>query len=113
VQVLAETFERPLDFNLQAFVYDSIAFAPAPWRVEVWLASPPEELALHLPRAKAVLEADGSGTRLRCGVADLEEFALLLLHVGCAFEVRQPQELVEAFQVVARRALDVTMISSR
>ena len=113
VQVLAETFEQPLGFNLQAFVYDSIAFAPAPWRVEVWLASPPEKLALHLPRAKAVLEAEGSGTRLRCGVADLEEFALLLLHVGCPFEVRRPQELVEAFQVVARRALEVTMLSSR
>lgn len=113
VQVLSKTFERPVDFNLQAFLYDSIAFAPAPWRVEVWLTLPPEALSLHLPRAKAVLEAEGSGTRLRCGVADLEEFALLLLHVGCRFEVRQPQELTEAFHAVARRALEVSHLSSR
>ena len=106
-QRLAETFERPPDFDLRAFVYSSIAFAPQPWRVAVWLALPPEVLDKRIPRGKAVLEPDGEGTLLRCGVTDLEEFAVLLLHVGCSLKVLEPPELVQAFQRVAERALEV------
>lgn len=103
-----ETFERPLDFDLRTFVYDSITFAPGPWRVEVWLGLPASELDLRIPRGKAVLEAEGAGSLLHCGVTDLEEFAVLLLHVGCPIEVREPKELAQAFQRVAERALEVS-----
>jgi predicted DNA-binding transcriptional regulator YafY len=34
--LLGETFRRPDDFEMAAFLYRSVAFAPAPWRVEVW-----------------------------------------------------------------------------
>ena len=109
--ILGETFERPEDFKMSAFLYNSVAFAPAPWRVEVWLGVPPEVLEPRLPRAKALLESEANGTRLCCGVADLEEFALLLLHVllhtGCRLEVRHPAELTAAFDTVARLALEV------
>ncbi len=107
VERLAETFECPPNFDLRAFVYNSIAFAPQPWKVEVWLALPPKELDKRIPRGKAVLKAEGEGTRLRCGVEDLDEFAVLLLHVGCRLEVRKPVELIRAFQGVAERALGV------
>jgi predicted DNA-binding transcriptional regulator YafY len=115
VDVLGETFERPEDFEMSAFLYNSIAFAPAPWRVEVWLGAPPEVLEMRLPRAKAVLEPEANGTRLCCGVADLGEFALLLLHaslqLGCRLEVRRPAELTDAFRAVAQRALEVARAS--
>jgi len=112
VEVLAETFERPEGFNLREFIYTSIAFAPGPWRAEVWLGLPLETLERRLPRAKVVLEPEGDGTLLRCGVSDLEEFALLLLHVGCRVVVREPEELRRAFRAVARRALEVAHQSS-
>jgi predicted DNA-binding transcriptional regulator YafY len=102
---IAETFERPGAFDLRAFLYERIALAASPWQVEVWLDLPPETVESRLPRATAVLEAEGAGTLLRCTATDLEEIAVLLLQVGCGIEVRQPEELREAFAAVARRAL--------
>lgn len=75
---------------------------------------PPEVLEPRLPRAKAVLGPEANGTRLCCGVADLEEFALLLLHAslqpGCRLEVRRPAELTDAFRAVAQHALQVAEV---
>jgi hypothetical protein len=44
---------------------------------------------------------------LHCTASDLEEFAVLLLQVGCRMEGRRPAELRDAFRAVARRALAV------
>ena len=101
--VLSKTFERPVDFEMAAFLRESIAFAPAPWRVEVWLGADPETVRKHIG-ARAVLEPEAEGTRLRCGVSDLDEFAVTLLYLGCELEVTQPPELIQAFQTLAERA---------
>lgn len=106
VVLLGESFERPAGFDMRTFLADSVAFAPSPWQVEVWLGEPPETLAPRLPRA-AVLEPEGTGSLLRCGVSDLEEFAVMLLYLGCRLEVRGPLELVGAFGAVAERAAEV------
>ncbi len=106
VALSGERFERPAGFDMRAFLEDSVACAPSPWQVEVWLGEPPEGLAQRLPRA-AVLELEGAGSLLRCGVADLEEFAVMLLYLGCHLEVRGPQELKAAFRAVAKRAAEV------
>ena len=100
--VLSEAFERPEDFEMAAFLRESIAFAPAPWEVSVWLDAPPE--TLRRLGARAVLEAERGGTRLRCGVTNLDEFAVTLLYLGCGLEVRSPPELVTAFAGMAERA---------
>ena len=107
VEDLAETFTRPADFDLRAFLYERIALAAARWEVEVWLDLPPDHVEPRLPRAMAVLEREGTGTLLRCSATILEEIALLLLQVGCSIEIRQPPELREAFRAVAERALSV------
>ncbi len=106
VEGLAEEFEPPAGFDLRAFLYERIALAAAPWQVAVWLGLPPDELEPRLPRAMAILEADGTGTLLRFTATNLEEIALYLLQAGCRLEIRQPRELAEAFRSVAQRALD-------
>ena len=99
--VLSETFERPA-FEMAAFLRESVAFAPAPWAVSVWLDAPPE--TVRRLGVQAVLEAERGGTRLRCGVTNLDEFAVTLLYLGCRLEVTEPPELVAAFGGVAARA---------
>lgn len=111
VERLGELFTRPLDFDLRTFVYERIALAAAPWQVEVWLDLPPDQAEPLLPRAFALLAPDGDGTRLRLSATILEEIALVLLQVGCPIEVHHPPELIDAFQAVARRALDVTVVA--
>ena len=105
VERLAETFEKPLDFDLRAFVRRSLAATSQRWRVEVWLAGPPEALEGRIPWGGAVLEPEAGGTRLWGGASDLDEFAVLLLHLGCRIEVREPAALAGAFRRVAERAL--------
>ena len=104
VTVLQETFTHPSDFEMAAFLRDSLAFAPEPWQVEVWLELPPETAEGQLPGIRAVLEAQADGTLLRCGADDLELLALRLLMLGCRLEVKRPPELAAAFGVVAERA---------
>ncbi len=104
VTLLNETFSRPDDFEMAAFLRESIAFAPAPWRAVVWLALAPEEVEARWSHAKAVLEPEADGTRLCCGVTHLDAFAVSLLYLGCRLVVREPQELREAFRAVAERA---------
>lgn len=101
--VLSETFEPPVNFEMAAFLRESIAFAPAPWEVSVWLDAPPETLRRRVG-ARAVLEPERNGTRLRCGVTDLDAFAVTLLYLGCGLEVTEPPELLQAFQDLAERA---------
>ncbi len=102
VVVLSEPFERPTDFEMAAFLRESIAFAPAPWEVSVWLDAPPETVR-RCTGVRAVLEAEGGGTRLRCGVTNLDDFAVTLLYLGCGFEVNFSPELGRAFQTLAER----------
>ncbi len=103
VTVLKETFVRPEEFEMAAFLRESIAFAPAPWEVSVWLGAPPETVRRRIG-ARAILEPERGGTRLRCGVTNLDEFAVTLLYLGCGLEVKTPPELVQAFQTLAERA---------
>jgi len=106
-EALADPFDSPAGFDPRAFLYERLALAAAPWQVEVWLDLPPEQLERLLPRAMAMLVADGSGTLLRCTTTNLEDIALHLLQTGCRLEIRRPRELAEAFRAVAWRALDL------
>lgn len=109
VQLLTETFTPPDAFDLHAFIAGTMPFAPTPWQVDVWLERPVEHVRRYLPRARAVLSDERNGTRLRCGVADLEDFAVLLLHLGGRLEVTSPPELFAAFGSVANRARSVRL----
>lgn len=104
--VLSETFEPPVNFEMAVFLRESIAFAPAPWEVSVWLDAPPEMLTRRLGM-RAVLEPEGGGTRLRCGVTDLDEFAVSLLYLGRRLEVKAPPELLHAFRSLFERVQHV------
>jgi predicted DNA-binding transcriptional regulator YafY len=106
-EMLQDVFERPADFDLRSFVYQRIAMAEAPWQVEVWLDLPANEVESRLPRAIALLSEDQGGTMLRSTTTDLEHMALLLMPLNCAIEIRQPEELREAFRAVAERAVAI------
>ena len=104
---LGDPFTPPAGFDLRAFVYERMALADAPWRVAVWLDLPPGAAEARLPRAMAVLSAEGAGTLLECTTTDLDDLAMVLLPLGCALKIRQPVELRAAFRRVAERAMAV------
>ena len=104
---LAGTFGSPQDFDLRAFLYERIAMASSPWEIEVWLDLPPNDVEARLPRAFAVLTAEGAGTLVRCTTSHTEDVALILMQLGCEIDMRSPFELRSAFKSVADRAMRI------
>jgi hypothetical protein len=55
-----------------------------------------------------MLEAEDDGTVLRCGSADLEWVAAVLLTLKCCVVIREPIELRSAFVALAKKAMDIS-----
>ena len=106
-ELLQEQFVRSETFDLREFVYQRLAMANAPWEIEVWIDLPADEVESRLPRAVALYSEEAGGTRLRSTTTDLEHFALMLMRLASAIEIRQPDELRDAFRAVAARAVEI------
>jgi predicted DNA-binding transcriptional regulator YafY len=98
------TFERPADFDIQAYLRQTMPFFQSTYHVEVWLELPFREAHSHFALHRVALREENDGTTLRCGRENLQVFAAMLLSLGCRVVVREPPELKEAFAVLARRA---------
>jgi len=95
-------FVPPADFDPLAYVQASLATSLGAWSVEVLLKTTPEEARRHVPPTLATLEAAPGGVLLRARTEDLDWMARVLVSLGCAFEVRQPDELREELRRLAR-----------
>jgi predicted DNA-binding transcriptional regulator YafY len=100
-------FVRPAKFDARAFLRESLPFASSPWTVKVWLDLPLEEAHWRVLPHKMRLEPDGDGTLLRCGSADLEWVAAMLLGLRCRVVIREPVELRAAFVALAEKAMNI------
>jgi predicted DNA-binding transcriptional regulator YafY len=107
-QTIKGNFKRPTDFDARAFLRESLPFAPSPWTVEVWLDLPLEEAHWRVLPHKMMLEAEGDGTVLHCGSADLEWVAAVLLSLRCRVVIREPIELRAAFVALAEKAVNIS-----
>lgn len=105
VVLLDGSFIRPINFDALKFLRDSIPFAATPWNIEVMLDLPMAEARWRVMPHQMALEQVEAGTVLRCGSADLEWIAAILLSFKCDFEVIQPPELLAAFDQLATRAI--------
>ena len=83
----------PDGFDALAHVTSSLAQVPWPWEVEVLLELPLDEAKRRLPGTLAELVAEQDKTLLRMRVSSLDWTASVLAGLGCAFQVRRPEEL--------------------
>ena len=107
VHTLEQTFVIPPGFDARTFLLESLASTPTSWQVSVWLGTPPESARMQALPAQARFAPERGGTRLSCGVENLETLAVTLLYLGCRVEVSEPPELLEAFGRVAGRAREI------
>jgi predicted DNA-binding transcriptional regulator YafY len=93
----------PEGFDPVGYVSRSLARVPWPWEVEVLLDLPVDQAAQRLPGTLAeLLDANGR-TKLRMRVSSLDWMAGLLAGLGCDFTIKQPEELRESVEKLARR----------
>ena len=104
VEVSDQTFERPAGFDAKACLQRSMPFVEAGFSVEVWLDLPIAKMRSHFALHRVMMEDENGGTTLRCSRANLEPLAAMLLRLGCSIVVRQPAELRDTFDCLAKRA---------
>ncbi|HEV2474278.1 MAG TPA: YafY family protein [Chthonomonadales bacterium] len=97
-------FRRPASFDARKYLKERMPFVQSDYQVDVWLDMPLEEAERTFAVMRVAAEAEGGGTRLRCGRDRLEMFAAMLLSMGRRIVVHSPPELKETFRQLARQA---------
>ncbi|HEU5207588.1 MAG TPA: YafY family protein [Gaiellaceae bacterium] len=94
LRVTGETADdRPDGFDAVTYVRTSLARVPWGWEVEVVLELPVEEALRRIPPTLAELIDEDGATVLRMRADSLDWAASVLAGLGCAFTIREPDEL--------------------
>jgi len=106
LELCAERFRRPGDFDARKYLAERMPFVQSDYQIDVWIDMPAEEAERSFAPWRIATEADGEGTRLRCGRDRLEMFAAMLLSMGRRVVVHSPPELRKTFRELARQAME-------
>lgn len=101
VQLTDATFVRSGDFDILAFIEESISNTPGVWQVDLLLQTTFEEAQRIIPRVVGKPQQTGEGIALRAYVQDLDWFAYFLAHLNCPVQVLRPAEAQAALQRLA------------
>lgn len=104
LDVGAETFQRPMNFDARAYLRERMPFVESSYHIDVWIDMPIEEAQRTFAPWRVATEQDEGGTRLRCGRDHLHMFAAMLLSIGRRIVVHEPAELRETFSKLALEA---------
>ena len=99
-------FRRPKDFDARRYMQESMPFVQSEYRIDVWIDMPVQEAEQNFAPWRIATEAEGRGTRLRCGRDRLELFAAMLLSMERRMVVHSPPGLRKTFREMGRRALE-------
>jgi predicted DNA-binding transcriptional regulator YafY len=102
-EVTAETFERPDDFDVVAYLQQSIGEAVYGTRCEVLLALSVEEARQRVSPTEGTVRVAERGTLLSFSADDFDWAASFLAGLECDLVVLRPPELRASLQTMARR----------
>jgi predicted DNA-binding transcriptional regulator YafY len=102
LELLDQTFARPIDFDCAAHVLQSLATVPWGWPIEVLLQIPLAEAQRRLAPDLGTLEAVAGGVILRTQADELDWMARQLVIIGCGFRILHPPELRAAVSRLGR-----------
>ena len=104
LRVTTAGFRRPAGFDARRHMHESMPFVQSEYSIDVWIDMPLDEAERNFVPWRIATEAEGTGTRLRCGRDRLEMFAAMLLSFGRRIVVHSPRELRTTFSQLARQA---------
>lgn len=102
-----EPFTPPPDFDIQAFVEQSLAMVPRAWSIEVLLETTMETARRRMWPGTGTLQEVPDGVVFRGEAEDLDVAAHILAGLGCRFRVRQPPELRDALRRLASHVAEL------
>jgi predicted DNA-binding transcriptional regulator YafY len=102
-EVTTETFQRPEDFDVIAYLRQVLAETMYGTRCEVLLAISLEEARRRVSPTDGTLVAAGEGALLSFGADDLDWAASYLASLECDLVVVRPRELRASLRTIAKR----------
>jgi predicted DNA-binding transcriptional regulator YafY len=107
VELLADGFERPVDFDALDYVLRSIASWPEAEQIEVLIEAPLEQVQEFISPVMGTLEESEQGVILRRAAVQLEWIVPVLLNIDAPMQVIQTDELRQLIHQMGRRALNM------
>ena len=108
LEVCAETFKRPADFDARSYLRERMPFVQSDYQIDVWIDMPIEEAERTFAPWRVATREDQGGTRVFCGRDQLQMFAAMLLSMGRRIVVHEPAELKATFIELAARAIQAS-----
>ncbi|MGH8497008.1 MAG: helix-turn-helix transcriptional regulator [Gammaproteobacteria bacterium] len=106
VDPITESFDRPEDFDVLAYLTRAIAVLPRTHEIEVNLQAGIEAARRVIPGDIATLEARGDFVQLRAQADDLGWFARELARLPFPFEIVAPEALRETLSAHGRELIE-------
>ena len=100
------TFRRPEDFDPHRYLAEHLPFVQSGYNIDLWIDLPIDEARNSFALWRVVMQEEKGGTRLRCSRDNLDFFAGMLLATRRRVLVYSPAELREAFQGLAKGAIE-------
>lgn len=97
-------FEKPLDFDAQRMVEDSIARTPNLWTVELLFQGSLEEVRAGMPKAVATFEERPDGILVGVKSPNIDQMARFILGLEGTFKVIGPPEMRDALHRLISKA---------
>jgi len=105
IEPLAATFERPKEFDVLAYLSESMKLLPRKYPVEVLLQAPLEIVQRQLPEDSFLLEPHGEGVLMRGSTDNLNWLAEHLARLSFRFTIHAP----DALRVALREHAEVLL----
>ena len=105
LEVLAEPFERPENFDCRAYVMRQQSSAR--WHIEVEFQAALYTIQQKIPAAYGSLTATPTGVLFQCEYDSVEDMARYLMSLNLPFVIHNPPELREALLRLAERMVQI------
>lgn len=107
VELLAESFVRPTDFDCRAYMKEQHSTESARWHIEVEFQAPLFTVQQKIPASYGQLSATPEGVLFQLQYEDLDDMARYLISLNLPFVIHQPQELCAALLRLSEQMVQI------
>lgn len=107
IELLAESFVRPADFDCRAYVKEQYSTEAARWHIEVEFQAPLFTVREQIPASYGQFSVTPTGVLFQLQYEDLDDMARYLMALNLPFVIHQPQELCDALLRLAEQIVQI------
>jgi predicted DNA-binding transcriptional regulator YafY len=113
IEMLEESFVRPVDFDCRTYVREQYSNEFARWQIEVEFQAPLFTVQQKIPASYGQLSDTSVGTLFQSQYEDLDDMARYLMALNLPFVIHQPPELRESLLRLAEQAVQMANAQPR